>query len=179
MFSRKAGLDAPGEKPYEEKRAASDWYSLAALREPRASPKPFEGSSFSGPGSFWRTTGAEPFPVCLAAGTQQDGQEKGHSSGSDLDVHADMQHELSPPHGARLRAVWGGRSTVAGMTGRQDGNTLFSGRPTGGHGDLTHRRGSLMKKKERRVIVLTRRSKPGQSPDGFIASDETIKFLPL
>ena len=63
------------------------------------------------------TTGAEPFPVCLAARTQQDGQEKGHSSGSDLDVHADVQHEPSPPHGARLRAVWGGRSTVAGMTG--------------------------------------------------------------
>ena len=63
------------------------------------------------------TTGAEPFPKGLAARTQQDGQEKGHSSGSDLDVHADMQHEPSPPHGARLRAVWGGRDTVAGMTG--------------------------------------------------------------
>ena len=128
-FPHKAGLDAPGEKPYEEKRAASDCYSPAALREPRASPKPVDGLSFGGPGSFCRTTGAEPFPVCLAAGiaagTQQDGQEKGHSSGSDLDVHADMQHELSPPHGARLRAVWGGGSTVAGMTIRGKAATRF------------------------------------------------------
>lgn len=63
-----------------------------ALREPRASPKPVVGLSFSGPSSFCRTTGAEPFPISLAARTQQDSQEKGHSSGSDLDGHADLQH---------------------------------------------------------------------------------------
>lgn len=64
----------------------------AALREPRASPKPVRVQVSAGPGSFCRTTGAEPYPISLAARTQQDSQEKGHSSGSDLDGHADLQH---------------------------------------------------------------------------------------
>ena len=43
--------------------------------------------------------------------------------------------------------------------------------------DLTRRWGSLKKKKERRVIALTRRSTSGQSSDGIIASRDTIKVF--